>query len=137
VTSRNRDPHSVDPNLVDRALRGHRRTQNLLNDVLVQAGFVPKSPTPGEPEFDIAWEDGGSLCIAEVKSMSHANEEKQLRLAVGQVLRYAYFFSAGQRSVRRFIALEREPQDQSWLEFTSELDIRLMWPETFQATVSG
>lgn len=84
MTSRNRDPHSVDPNLVDRALRGHRRTQNLLNDVLVQAGLVPKSPAPGEPEFDIAWEDGGSLCIAEVKSMSHANEEKQLRLAVGQ-----------------------------------------------------
>ena len=30
-----------------------------------------------------------------------------------------------------------EPQDQSWLEFTSELDIRLMWPETFHATVTG
>jgi len=137
VTTRDRDPHSVDPNLVDRALRGHRRTQNLLRDALAEAGLTPRSPTAGEPEFDIGWEDGDSLCIAEVKSMSHANEEKQLRLAVGQVLRYAQLLSAGRRPVRRFIALERQPQDPSWLELTAELDIGLMWPETFQATVAG
>ena len=135
VTTRDRDPHSVDPNLVDRALRGHRRTQNLLHDVLVEAGLTPRSPVAGEPEFDIGWEDGDSLCIAEVKSMSHANEEKQLRLAVGQVLRYAHLLSAGQRPVCRFIALERQPQDPSWLELTAELDIRLMWPETFARQV--
>ncbi len=136
VTSRNRDPHSVDPNLVDRALRGHRRTQNLLHDALVQAGFTPRSPAPGEPEFDIAWEDGESICIAEVKSMSHTNEEKQLRLAVGQVLRYAYLLSVG-RPVRRFIAVEREPRDPSWLDLTTELGISLIWPDTFHAGLLG
>jgi hypothetical protein len=136
VTSRDRDPHSVDPNLVDRALRGHRRTQNLLHDALVQAGFTSRSPAPGEPEFDIAWEDGESICIAEVKSMSHTNEEKQLRLAVAQVLRYAYLLSAG-RPVRRFIAVEREPRDPSWLDFTAELGISLIWPETFLVAVAG
>lgn len=136
VTSRDRDPHSVDPNLVDRALRGHRRTQNLLQDALVAAGFVPRSPAPGEPEFDIAWDDGDAICIAEVKSMSNTNEEKQLRLAVGQVLRYAYLLSAG-RPVRRFIAVEREPRDPSWLDFTAEHGIGLIWPETFLAAVGG
>jgi hypothetical protein len=136
VTSRDRDPHSVDPNLVDRALRGHRRTQNLLHDVVVRAGFTPRSPAPGEPEFDIAWEDGELICIAEVKSMSHTNEEKQLRLAVGQVLRYASLLSVG-RPVGRFIAVEREPRDPSWLDLTAELGISLIWPETFLAAVDG
>jgi hypothetical protein len=39
--------------------------------------------------------------------------------------------AAGRRHLRRFIALERQPQDRSRLELTAELDIRLMWPETF------
>lgn len=137
ATRRDRDPHAVDPNLVDRALRGHRRTQNLLHDALVEAGFHPRSPGPGEPEFDIAWEDGDSICIAEVKSMSETNEEKQLRLAVGQVLRYSHLLSAGRRSVRRFIAVEREPRDASWHAFTAELSITLMWPATFYTQVEG
>lgn len=134
-TPRDRDPHSVDPNLVDRALRGHRRTQNLLHDILVEAGFQPRSPGPGEPEFDIAWQDGDLICVAEVKSMSATNQEKQLRLAIGQVLRYSYLLSAGHRSVRSFIAVEREPRDPSWLALTAELGITLMWPATFRAFV--
>ena len=137
ATRRDRDPHWVDPNLVDRSLRGHRRTQNLLHDVLAGAGFDPRSPGRGEPEFDIGWEDGDSICVAEVKSLSRANQEKQLRLAVGQVLRYAYLLSAGQRPVRSFIAVEFEPQDPGWLALTAELGITLMWPETFEARVTG
>lgn len=135
ATRRGRDPHSVDPNLVDRGLRGHRRTQNCLHDVLVDAGFRPRSPGPGEPEFDLAWVDGETICVAEVKSMSTANQEKQLRLAVGQVLRYAQLLSAGSRPVLAFIAVEREPQDPSWVDLTQELGVTLMWPATFRAMV--
>lgn len=98
--------------------------------MLIEAGFTPRSPAPGEPEFDLGWENGESICIAEVKSLSHANEEKQLRLAVGQVLRYAFLLSAG-RPVEHFIAVEREPRDPSWLDFTAELGVSLIWPETF------
>jgi hypothetical protein len=68
--------------------------------------------------------------------MSHTNEEKQLRLAVAQVLRYAYLLSAG-RPVRPFIAVECEPRDPSWLDFTAELGISLIWPETFLVAVAG
>lgn len=67
--------------------------------------------------------------------MSETNQEKQLRLAVGQVLRYAYLLSAGSRPVRSFIAVELEPRDQSWLEFTAELGITLMSPETFRSRI--
>jgi hypothetical protein len=79
--------------------------------------------------------DGETICIAEVKSMSTANQEKQLRLAVGQVLRYAQLLSAGGRPVHAFIAVEREPQDPSWVDLTQELGITLMWPATFRAMV--
>jgi hypothetical protein len=134
-TSPERDPHSVDPNLIDRGLRAHRRTQNQLHDVLASAGRTPRSPAPGEPQFDIAWEDGDAICIAEVKSMSGANEEKQLRLALGQVLRYSHLLSARERPVRSFIAVEREPQDASWIDLASQCGITLMWPQIFEASI--
>jgi hypothetical protein len=131
ATTRERDPQAVDPNLVDRALRAHRRTQNLLHDHLFEVGFEPRSPGPGEPEFDLGWEDGEVTCIAEVKSLSDTNEEKQLRLALGQVLRYAHLLESVGRDVRRFIVTEREPQDSSWSDLASSLGVALIWPETF------
>jgi hypothetical protein len=134
-TSPERDPPAVDPNLIDRGLRAHRRTQNQLHDVLASVGRTPRSPAPGEPQFDIAWEDGDTICIAEVKSMSGANEEKQLRLALGQVLRYAHLLSARGRPVRSFIALEREPHDASWIDLASQCGITLMWPQIFEASI--
>jgi hypothetical protein len=133
TTTRERDPQAVDPNLVDRALRSHRRTQNELHDYLAVAGFAPRSPAPGEPEFDIGWEDGAVTCIAEVKSLSDTNEEKQLRLALGQVLRYAHLLERAGREVRLFIATEREPQDASWSNLASSLNITLVWPEAFDS----
>jgi len=136
LTRRARDPHSVDPNLVDRGLRAHRRTQNLLHDLLMESGLTPRSPDAGEPEFDLGWEDGEALCIAEVKSLTGTNEEKQIRLALGQVLRYGFLLSAGGRSVRSFIAVERKPQDESWLELTASLGVTLIWPEVFSQAIS-
>ena len=34
--------------------------------------------------FDIAWDDDDDIVVAEVKSLTTRNEEKQLRLALGQ-----------------------------------------------------
>lgn len=131
ATTRERDPQAVDPNLVDRALRAHRRVQNELHDYLAGAGFAPRSPAPGEPEFDIGWESDSVTFIAEVKSLSDTNEEKQLRLALGQVLRYAHLLEQAGREVQRFIATEREPRDASWSELAFSLSVTLVWPETF------
>lgn len=68
--------------------------------------------------------------MAEVKSFSPTNEEKQLRLAVGQVLRYAHLLGAKGRDVRMVIVVERRPSDDSWQALCGELSIRLCWPET-------
>lgn len=126
-----RQPFSVDPDLVDRALRAHARTQDALAAAVRAAGRVPRSPVPGEPVFDLAWEDDGTICVAEVKSMSGANDEKQLRLALGQVLRYAHLLRAKGRPVRCIIATESQPLDPSWSELCSDLDVTLLWPELF------
>jgi hypothetical protein len=91
-----RQPFSVDPDLVDRALQAHARTQEALAAALRAAGTAPRSPMPGEPVFDLAWEDDGTVCVAEVKSLNGSNDEKQLRLALGQVLRYGHLLREGQ-----------------------------------------
>lgn len=136
-TRPDRDPHGVDPDLVDRALRSHARVQNRLAAAVRQAGFEPRSAAPGEPAFDLAWEDGDTVCIAEVKSMSGTNEEKQLRLALGQVLRYTHLLAAKGKPIRPFIAVEHEPNDGSWKDLCQQLDVRLCWPATFTDVVGA
>jgi hypothetical protein len=132
-----RQPFSVDPDLVDRALQAHAQTQEALAAALRAAGKVPRSPVPGEPVFDLAWEDDGTVCVAEVKSLSGTNDEKQLRLALGQVLRYAHLLRAKGRPVRCFIATESRPADESWSELCSGLGITLLWPDVFTSVIGG
>jgi hypothetical protein len=83
-------PFSVDPDVVDRGVRAHAATQNELAARLVLAGFSPLGPDASTPAFDIAWWQGAVFVVAEVKSLTIANEERQLRLGLGQVLRYSH-----------------------------------------------
>lgn len=126
-----REPFAVDPDLVDRALQSHARTQEALSDAVVAAGLVPRSAVPGEPTFDIAWDDGDAIVVAEVKSLTRRNEERQLRLALGQVLRYGHLLGEKGRPVSCVIAAEREPADASWSQLCDSANVRLVWPTTF------
>lgn len=126
-----REPFSIDPDLVDRALRGHAETQEALAAAVRAADLTPRSPVPGEPVFDIAWDDGDDIVVAEVKSLTKRNEERQLRLALGQVIRYAHLLSVKGSSVRKVIAVEREPSDPSWAELCAQSGVTLVWPATF------
>lgn len=135
-TRPDRDPHAVDPNLVDRALGAHARVQNQLAAAVRATGHEPRSAAPGEPAFDLAWEEGETICIAEVGSMNGTNEEEQLRLALGQVLRYAHLLALKGRPVQIFIALEREPRDRTWVAVCENYGITLYWPENFESAVA-
>jgi hypothetical protein len=120
-----REPFSIDPNLVDRGLRGHTATQNAL------AAFVGGSvrkPRPGEPQYDLAWQSGDVLYVAEVKSLTLANEERQLRLGLGQVLRYVHLVAGQAAEVRPVLAVERRPSDETWLHLCESLGVTLVWP---------
>jgi hypothetical protein len=117
--SAQRQPFSVHPDPVDRALSGHARTQEALGVAVTDArltprsplpGLTPRSPLPGEPVYNIAWEDGGTIVVAEGKSLTARNEETQLRLARGQVLRYAHLLSRKGKPIRRVIARRAQTQ---------------------------
>ena len=132
VITSTREPFAVlDPAIVERGLRGHKRTQNALADLVRSQGFVPRSPDPGEPPFDLAWEENGSVVVVEVKSVTNTNEERQLRLGLGQVLRYAYQLRSRNVPVRAVLAIERPPHDPSWLEVCQAVDVNLVWPPDF------
>jgi hypothetical protein len=104
-----RQPFDVDPNVVDRGLRGHAATQNALANLLASRGLIPRSPASHEADFDLAWEHDGRIFVAEVKSLTQANEERQLRLGLGQVLRYRHLLARGGREVVPVLAVEHQP----------------------------
>ncbi len=93
--------------------------------------MTPRSPTAADPNFDLAWETDVAVFVAEVKSITTANEERQLRLGLGQILRYRSLLSAGGRPVVAVIAAERAPSDPSWEMLCGELGVILVTPTTF------
>lgn len=130
-----RDAFSVDPAIVERGIRGHARTQNLLAKHLLTIGLTPLSPSASDPDYDLAWCTSGMTFIAEVKSITTSNEEKQLRLALGQVLRYTY--QLGQSlNLRAVIVIERPPADPGWRELCNQMKVILTWPEDFRESIT-
>jgi hypothetical protein len=128
-----RDPFEVDPAIVERGIRGHAQTQNALACYLKSLGYEPRSPTAGEPGFDVAWTRDGATFVAEVKSVTMANEEKQLRLGLGQVLRYRNLLQERFKTVHGVLIVERAPSDPSWADLCSSHGVILAWPGKLNA----
>lgn len=125
-----------DPDAAGRGRQAHNRTQNQLADALRAAGLRPRRPSADEPNYDVAWQRDDVIVVAEVKSLTLDNEERQLRLAIGQVVRYRHQISVGnERDVRALIAVERPPSDSTWLDLCNEQGIILAWPEMFRQAV--
>jgi hypothetical protein len=118
----------LDPDLGGRGLRAHNITQNLLASTVEQAGHDPRRPKPDEPQYDLAWEAGEVTWVAEVKSITPQNEERQLRQALGQVLRYRQLLAEEGRTAHALIAVEREPSDATWPALCADEGIVLVWP---------
>jgi len=128
-----RDPFSVDPALVERGLRGHADTQNELANALRNAGIEPRSCQPPEPNFDLAWQKNEIVFVAEVKSITADNEEAQLRLGLGQVLRYRQrMWALGHDHVVAVLVPERQPRDSSWSELCQDLGVVLLCRNEFE-----
>ena len=122
-----RQPFTIDPALVERGLKGHADTQNALAHVLLEAGIEPRSRRPREPNFDLAWVTEGTVFVAEIKSITDDNEEEQLRLGLGQVLRYRHRLARlGHDRVVAVLVPERAPRDSSWGELCDELGVALL-----------
>lgn len=123
-----RDPFDVDPSVVDRGVQGHATTQNALAAMLAARGINPRSPKSGEPQYDLAWQAHGCTYVAEVKSLTDRNEERQLRLGLGQVLRYQHVLAEADNAVQAVLAVERPPSDNTWRGLCRGLGVSLTWP---------
>jgi hypothetical protein len=129
-----RDPFEIDPEKVDRANRAHATIQNALAQYLREKGIEPRSPGPEDPDADLIWESGGLVFVAEVKSTTPVNEERQLRLALGQVLRYRHVLTSAGYPACAVIAAERQPAI-SWQELCTTLHVLLVWQEALDRIV--
>ncbi len=130
VRSRQAAPWSRDPSEVDRALSAHARVERLVAEEAAAEGWSARSYGRGDPVFDLLLEAPGAnvRVVVEVKSTTSANEEKQLRLALGQVLRYRQLMTADSVRVGAWVAIERPPRDGSWRELLAGLGVSLVWP---------
>jgi hypothetical protein len=128
-----RDPFEVDPAVVERGVRGHAITQEALAQHLRSIGIEPRSPMRDQPDFDIGWEAGNNWFVGEVKSLTDKNEEKQLRLGLGQVLRYAHQIGMNTTPV---LVAERCPTDSSWGQLCEQLHVIFVWPEVFAERIA-
>src|SRR6476646_10372842 len=66
----------------------------------------------------------------QAKSITSSNEEKQLRLGLGQILRYAFEMRKLAEAIP-VLVLEHAPIDPSWLTLCRELNVILTWPSHF------
>jgi hypothetical protein len=136
ITLSDPDPFSNDPAIIERGVKAHRVVQNQLASHLSGVGIAPRSPGSLEPDFDIGWQQGELTFVAEVKSLTAANEEKQLRLGLGQVLWYAHKLG-GSPQVKGVLVAERQPADPSWESLCADVGIILAWPEVFASRLQS
>jgi hypothetical protein len=122
-------PFAVDPSVVDRGRQGHARTQNLVAQQIRLAGLRPLVASPDDPQFDVAWDHDGCLHVCEVKSLTKSNEEQQLRLGLGQLLRYRHLLEQRGTAIRAVLAAERQPSDPSWEDVCLRYEVVLVWPD--------
>ncbi len=120
-----------DPDAIDRGTNAHKKVQNQLADAVRARGWEPRSPSDSDPLFDVGWIAADAAWIAEVKSLTPANEERQLRLGLGQVLSYAHLVDWGFENNHPVLAVEREPSSGYWPDLCESHGVALSWPDVF------
>jgi len=135
--TRSAEGRGPDPDTAGRGLGAHNSTQNAFADALKSAGYLPQSPKPNEPDYDVGWEVGTVVWVGEVKSLTPANEERQMRTALGQVLRYRQSLMALGPEVRAAVITEHEPQDATWAALLEENGVALVFPANFESFVAA
>lgn len=131
---RPRTPADYDPDAVGRGHRSHARLQNALHDHLVSKRIQPGQHAPSDPQFDLGWWHQSSFFVAEVKSLTPANADRQLRLGLGQVLHYRHLLLDRVRTVIAVLAVEYDP-GPTWGALCKDLGVRLVWPDGWSGLI--
>ncbi|MFE5600712.1 hypothetical protein ACFQ8O_16195 [Streptomyces coelicoflavus] len=124
---------TLDLNRLDKATATHEATVGALLAYLSGQGIDVHTHAPGAPAFDAGWSRGGDVFIAEVKSLTGAREDQQIRLGIGQVLDYAYQLRAAHpdRRLHPVLVLEKRPVDPRWSSLARSAGIGLTWAPGF------
>ncbi|KUN36379.1 hypothetical protein AQJ30_22650 [Streptomyces longwoodensis] len=122
-------PGTPDSGLTERNLRAHRHLQNALAAAVAAHGLEALSPRATDPDFDLAWRDSaGNLTVCEVKSLTAANETRQLRTGLGQLLDYHDRLRERAPKVHAVLWVEYQPSEARWIELCRRVGITLAWP---------
>jgi hypothetical protein len=129
VAAEGSEPFEVDPDKLDRATQAHADLQNFFADRLLELGLDPLSPAvPHDPEFDIAWRHDGTLNVCEVKTTTPANRDRQLRLALGQVLHYAKQLETRGERVRSLVLTPTsDERGDLWMRVLHGAGVAWLW----------
>ncbi|SFA56422.1 Sigma-70, region 4 [Rhodococcoides kroppenstedtii] len=113
--------------LLERAVRSHSKIQNEVARAASQLNLSCWSPAVSGPLFDLVLYDAESkrTFVVEVKSATVDNLEFQLRIGLGQVLRYAHALQAGLEAVVPVIAVELPP-DEMWRSLLEKVGVGLL-----------
>ncbi|WP_328660576.1 hypothetical protein [Streptomyces sp. NBC_00334] len=124
---------TLDLNRLDKAAAAHEATVGALLAHLSGQGIDVHTHAPGAPAFDAGWSHRGDLFIAEVKSLTGAREDQQIRLGIGQILDYAYQLRTAHpdRRLHPVLVLEKRPMDPRWSSLARSAGIRLTWAPGF------
>lgn len=129
VTPTSGMPSAPDPDLVGRNLSVHRRLQNQLADTARMRGYIALSPGVLDPDYDLVWRNvNGVITVCEVKSLTQANETRQLRTGLGQVLDYQDQLAGRASAVEAVLWVEREPSERRWVDLCQRVGVTLAWP---------
>lgn len=123
------------PDRTAHAKTAHDAVQDQLAAALEEAGLTPLRPAPHEPQYDLAWQHGDELWIAEVKSTTASNEVRQVRAAIGQVLHYRSELATADRTVRTVVATEHPVNDWALIEACRTANIALTCPAEFSQLI--
>ena len=124
--------YTRDPDLIDRGTAAHTNIQNDLNNLVQSHGFASLRPRSDDPQFDLAWRDGSSAIVCEVKSLTAENEVSQLRLGLGQLLSYMYKLNwPAVEEVKGVLAVEYEPEDTDWMSICADHGVTMTWAPDF------
>jgi hypothetical protein len=132
------DPFERDPQQLERALNAHGVLQNAIAGWAEGHGFRAMSPVGTDPQFDIAYRlPDETLVLVEVKSATTANFEGQLRIGLGQLLRYGEIMRNRGERVSLAIAAELEIVDDDWLSLFRRLEVSVVAAQSLDDLPAG
>ncbi|WP_328410780.1 hypothetical protein OG542_12830 [Streptomyces violaceus] len=118
---------------LDKGTEAHESTIAALIEYLSRQHIELRAHARNAPRFDAGWSRDDDVFIAEVKSLTGASEDQQIRLGIGQVLDYAHQLQLARTygRIRPVLVLEKQPTDPRWTSLAEASGILLTWAPGF------